>query len=46
MRDDEKKKKDKKKRQNELESMIFQIMEKSLKDALDAALDDLFRDWQ
>ncbi len=46
MRDNEKKKKDKKKRQNELESMIFQIMEKSLKDALDAAFDDLFKDWQ
>ena len=35
MTDDEKKKKDKKKRENALELMIFQIMEKSMKKALD-----------
>ncbi len=46
MTDDAKKKKDKKKRQNNLEMMIFQIMEKSMKKALDAAIDDLFKDWQ
>lgn len=32
--DDEKKKKDKKKRESDLEKMIFAIMEKSMKDAL------------
>ena len=46
MNADEKKKKDKKKRQSDLEKMVFQFMEKSMKDALDAALDDLFKDWQ
>jgi hypothetical protein len=44
--DDEKKKKDKKKRESDLEKMIFAIMEKSMKDALNQAIDDLFRDWQ
>ncbi len=42
--DREKKKKEKKKRESELERMVFQIMEKSMKDALDAALDDLFKE--
>ena len=44
--DREKKKKDKKKRESELERMVFQIMEKSIGDALNAALDDLFKDWK
>ena len=44
--DSDKKKKDKKKRENELEKMVFAIMEKSMKEALDAAIDDLFKDWQ
>lgn len=42
----EKKKKDKKKRESELENMIFQMMEKSLKKALDVALDDIFKTWK
>lgn len=46
MRNDGKKKKDKKKRQNQLEAMIFQLLEKSMKQALDAALDDLFKEWK
>ena len=41
--EDEKKKK--KKRESEFEKMIFQIMEKSMKSALDAAIDDLTKDW-
>lgn len=40
------KEKEKKKRESELEHMVFQIMEKSMKDALDAALDDLFKNWK
>ena len=43
----EKEKKDKKKkRESELEKMIFSIMEKSMKTALDKALDDIFKDWK
>lgn len=34
----------KKKRESELESFIFAVMEKSLKQALNAALDDLLKD--
>ena len=44
--DSEKKKKDKKKRESELEHMVFQIMQKSMRDALDAALDDLLKEWK
>ena len=36
----------KKKRESELESFIFAVMEKSMKQALDAALDDLLKDWK
>ena len=43
-RDDEKKKK-KKKDDDWLEQQIIMIMEKSLKTALDQALDDLLKDW-
>ena len=40
-------KKDKKKQHhNQLEAMIFAIMQKSLKAALDEAIDDLFREWK
>jgi len=39
-------KKKKKKRESELETMVFQIMEKSLKKALDVAIDDLLKDWK
>ena len=44
--DRDKKKKDRKKRESQLEAFVFQIMEKSMKEALDAAIDDLFKDWQ
>ena len=36
----------KKKKQSTLEAEIFSIMEKSLKTALDVALDDIFTDWK
>lgn len=39
-------KKKKKKRQSILEAEIFRIMEKSLKTAMDKALDDIFKDWK
>lgn len=42
-RDKEKKKK---KNKSVLEKEIFSIMEKSLKTALDAALDDILKDWK
>ena len=43
----EKEKKDKKKkRESELEKMIFSIMEKSAKVAIDKAVDDLLKDWK
>ncbi|MCF2595301.1 hypothetical protein [Pseudoflavonifractor phocaeensis] len=38
--------KKKKKRQSLLEAELFRIMEKSLKVAMDKALDDIFRDWK
>lgn len=42
-KDDQKKKK---KKQSTLEAEIFSIMEKSLKTALDVALDDILKDWK
>ena len=36
----------KKKKKSTLENEVFRIMEKSLKAALDAALDDIFKDWK
>lgn len=36
----------KKKKQSILEAEIFSIMEKSLKTALDVALDDILKDWK
>ena len=36
----------KKEKQSTLEAEIFSIMEKSLKTALDVALDDIFKDWK
>ena len=36
----------KKKRQNQLEAFIFSFMEKSMKEALNAAVDDLLKDWK
>lgn len=40
------KEKKKKKQQSQIEAMIFRIMEKSMKDALDMAMKDLFKDWK
>lgn len=42
--DDEKKRK--KKQQSQLEAFVFQMMEKSMKAALDAAMKDFFKDWK
>jgi len=42
----EKDKKKKKKEQSVLEAEIFSIMEKSLKTALDMALDEILKDWK
>lgn len=36
----------KKKKKSTLENEVFTIMEKSLKAALDAALDDILKDWK
>lgn len=43
---EEERKKKKKKQESQLEKMVFQIMEKSMKQALDAALDELFKEWK
>ena len=45
-REKEKKKKDKKKQQSILEKEIMSIMSKSMKTALDMAIDDLLKDWK
>ena len=45
-KDKEKKKKDKKRQQSILEKEIMNIMHKSMKAALDMALDDLLKDWK
>ncbi len=42
----EQEKKKKKKRESELEKMVFQIMEQSAKKAIEAALDDILKDWK
>ena len=39
-------KKKKKKKQSTFEAEIFSIMEKSLKSALDVALDEILKDWK
>ena len=36
----------KKKKKSVLEAEIMSLMQKSLKAALDAALDDIFKDWK
>lgn len=48
MRIDNRKPKDKKKKkkQSVLEKEIMSLMSKSLKTALDVALDDIFKDWK
>ena len=44
---DKKKDKDKKKKkQSVMEAEIMRFMEKSMKTALDLALDDIFKDWK
>ena len=44
---DKKKEKDKKKKkQSVMEAEIMRFMEKSMKTALDLALDDIFKDWK
>ena len=40
------KEKDKKKKKSILEAEIMSIMEKSMKTALNKALDDIFKDWK
>lgn len=40
------KEKNKKKKQSILEAEIMRIMEKSLKTAIDMALDDILKDWK
>ena len=43
---DREKEKRKKKKQSILEAEVMRIMEKSLKTALDMALDDILKDWK
>ncbi len=43
---DEERKKKKKKQESELEKMILAIMQKSLKTALNQAIEDLFKDFK
>ena len=44
---DKKKEKDKKKKKKSvMEAEIMRFMEKSMKPALDLALDDIFKDWK
>ena len=40
------KEKKKKKRQSDLELFVFQLMQKSMKEALDAAIDEVLQDWK
>lgn len=42
----ERKKKKKKKQKSVLEAEILAFMQKSMKTALDLALDDIFKDWK
>ena len=44
--DDREKEKRNKKKQSILEAEVMRIMEKSLKTALDKALDDILKDWK
>ena len=39
-------KKRKKKQESQIEKFVFQMMERSMKAALDAAMKDLFKDWK
>lgn len=42
----EERRKKKKKKQSAMEAEIFKIMEKSLKTAMDKALDEIFKGWK
>ena len=42
----EERKKKKKKQQSILEAEIFKIIEKSMQEALNKAMDDIFKDWK
>ena len=44
MKNDKERKK--KKRQNQLEAFVLMILEKSMKEALNKAMDDLFKEWK
>ena len=44
--DDKDREKKKKKKQSILEAEVMRIMEKSMKTALDKALDDILKDWK
>lgn len=46
MSNDDKKAKQRKKQQSILEQQILAIMQKSLKAAMDQALDELLKDWK
>ena len=43
---EEERKKKKKKQQSILEAEIFKIIEKSMQEALNKAMDDVFKDWK
>lgn len=45
-RSEDERKKKKKQQESELEKMILAIMQKSLKEALNQAMNDLFKDWK
>lgn len=46
MTNEEKRKKRKKQQEDWLEAFIISVMQKSMKQALDAAMDELFKDWK
>ena len=46
MSDKKKEKEKKKKKKSVMEAEIMRFMEKSMKTALDMALDDIFKDWK
>ena len=46
MKSQKDKEKEKKRKQSILEAEVMRIMEKSLKTALDLALDDILKDWK
>ena len=46
MTDEEKRKKKEKQQEDWLEAFVISVMQKSMKQALDAAMDELFREWK